>query len=81
MSSRKRASRKDVRNEDDVVIPKEEFVPHSIDPEEADAYWIATCNMTTPLAEAPYPARSPLKIDPKLPSKSAYSFLNTIRKF
>ncbi|KAF8106384.1 hypothetical protein N665_0141s0007 [Sinapis alba] len=79
MSSRKRASKSskipysnhENGHDEDEVIPKAKFVPHSIGPEEAEAYWVALCNATVPLAEATYPSRP----------RSLYPFLDTLHKF
>lgn len=56
-------------------------MPHSIDPEEVEENWVATCNMTVSLAEMLYPPRPPLKRDHGLTSKSLYPFLDTILEF
>ncbi|KAF3515810.1 hypothetical protein DY000_02058507 [Brassica cretica] len=90
MSSKKETSRKatprsskskSVRSDDNKVIPKDEFVPHSVDPEETEAYWAATCNMITPPSEAPFPARPSLRTAPGLPSRSSDSHLDAIQNF
>ncbi|KAG5384144.1 hypothetical protein IGI04_035614, partial [Brassica rapa subsp. trilocularis] len=57
MPSTKRASKNTMAlhsnhgsvHDDDEVIPKAEFMPHSVDSEEAEAYWVA---MTAPPAES-----------------------------
>ncbi|CAF1929988.1 unnamed protein product [Brassica napus] len=33
------------------VVQEIEFVAHSVDPAEADAYWVATCNVEEPPPE------------------------------
>ncbi|KAH0862256.1 hypothetical protein HID58_079467 [Brassica napus] len=67
MSSRKKNSKrvgprpskfKNIGEDDEVLItPKEEFISHSVDPEEAERYWAAVCNKITPPLEAPFPHR------------------------
>ncbi|KAF3564354.1 hypothetical protein DY000_02016867 [Brassica cretica] len=73
---------KNVGEDDDVLItPKEEFIPHSVDPEEAERYWAAVCNkITTPL-EAPFPRMLRFPGNPNSPSRTVPSYLDTIRKF
>ncbi|KAF2576255.1 hypothetical protein F2Q70_00003097 [Brassica cretica] len=86
MPSTKRASKNTMAlhsnhgsvHDDDEVIPKAEFMPHSFDSEEAEAYWVA---MTAPPAESWYLSRPPLRRDLDLPSKSSYPFLDTVREF
>ncbi|KAF8102805.1 hypothetical protein N665_0194s0019 [Sinapis alba] len=60
---------------------KEEFVPHSIDPEEAEAYWVALFNEAVPPTEVTYPSKPRVQHDYGLPSKRSFPFLDTMREF
>ncbi|KAG2270576.1 hypothetical protein Bca52824_065131 [Brassica carinata] len=40
-----------VRDQRGEVVQEIEFVEHSVDPAEADAYWVATCNVEEPPPE------------------------------
>lgn len=64
MSTKKRSSKQVVPrqstpevvwDDENVVIPKGEFVQDYVDPEEAEAYWVALCNMITPPKERRIP--------------------------
>ena len=60
MSSRKKALKRGTSrgsssegvHDDDILVPKAESFPHSIDPADGEAYWIARYGSITP------PARS-----------------------
>ncbi|KAF2619863.1 hypothetical protein F2Q68_00038941 [Brassica cretica] len=60
MSSREKASKRGTSHgsssegvhDDDILVPKAEFVPHSIDPADGEAYWIARYGLVTPLAKS-----------------------------
>ncbi|KAF3549812.1 hypothetical protein DY000_02007111 [Brassica cretica] len=89
MSYKKKVSRKstpcsstseDVYDEE-LLVPKAEFEPHSVDPAEGEAYWVARCGLITPPLEAPYPKTSHQMINHDLPSMSTHSFLMIVRKF
>lgn len=62
----------------DEAIPKTESMAHPVDPDEADAYWVARGNRIVPPAESWYPPRPPLRRDFDLSSKSSYTFLSTV---
>ncbi|CDY70948.1 BnaCnng70490D, partial [Brassica napus] len=89
MSYKKKFSRKstpysstseDVYDEE-LLVPKAELEPHSVDPAEGEAYWVARCGLITPTLEAPYPKTSHQMINHDLPSMSTHSFLMIVRKF
>nr|VDD31425.1 unnamed protein product [Brassica oleracea] len=73
---------KNVGEDDEVLItPKEEFILHSVDPEEAERYWAAVCNKITPPLEAPFPRMLCFPGNPNSPSRTVPSYLDTIREF
>lgn len=89
MSSRKKASGKtnarsstpeDV-HDGDVIVPKAEFVAHSVDPAEGEAYWIARCGMIIPSAKVSFPFMTCHVINHDLPSRSTHSFVGIVREF
>ena len=89
MSYKKKVSRKstpcsstseDVYDEE-LLVPKAELEPHSVDPAEGEAYWVARCGLITPTLEAPYPKTSHQMINHDLPSMSTHSFLMIVQKF
>ncbi|KAF3535912.1 hypothetical protein F2Q69_00023511 [Brassica cretica] len=62
----------------DETVPEIEFVAHSLDPDEADVYWIATCNMKVPPPEPCCPIRHFAEKIVGMPSRSTYPFLDNI---
>ncbi|KAL0684490.1 hypothetical protein Bca4012_051338 [Brassica carinata] len=61
---------KNVGEDDEVLItPKEEFIPHSVDPEEAERYWVVVCNKITLPLETPFPRRLRFPVNPNSPSR------------
>ncbi|KAL0827005.1 hypothetical protein Bca101_050682 [Brassica carinata] len=63
----------------DETVPEIEFVAHSLDPDEADVYWIATCNMKVPPPEPCCPIRHFAEKIVGMPSRSTYPFLDNIK--
>ncbi|CDY12015.1 BnaAnng02000D [Brassica napus] len=63
------------------VVQEIEFVAHSVDPAEADAYWVAMCNVEGPLPESWVPMRPFSERVVGRPSRCTLPFLGTIRSF
>ncbi|KAG2266301.1 hypothetical protein Bca52824_073380 [Brassica carinata] len=63
MYTRKRASKRTTArspssedvHDGDILVPKAEFILHSVDPAEGEAYWIARCGLIIPPLEASFP--------------------------
>ncbi|KAF2606785.1 hypothetical protein F2Q68_00043223 [Brassica cretica] len=58
MSSKKRSSKKGslaVNVSEELRVPKIEFVPHSVDPAENEAWWVACYGSITPPKEKSFP--------------------------
>uniref|UniRef100_A0A0D3BUX1 DUF1985 domain-containing protein n=1 Tax=Brassica oleracea var. oleracea TaxID=109376 RepID=A0A0D3BUX1_BRAOL len=86
MSTRKRTSKRtttlssssgDVHDRD-ILVPKAEFIPHSVDPAEGEAYWIARCGLIIPLLEASFPIMNRRMIDASAPSRTSLDFLRVV---
>uniref|UniRef100_M4FH92 Uncharacterized protein n=1 Tax=Brassica campestris TaxID=3711 RepID=M4FH92_BRACM len=58
MSSKKKIARKGSSSasaHEELIVPKIEFVPHSVDPAENEAWWVAHYGSITPPKEKPFP--------------------------
>ena len=63
------------------IVPKVEFVAHSVDPDEADTYWSPTCDMKDPPTELWYHPKGRYHQVEGCPSKSCPVYLDIIRRF
>ncbi|CAN6883099.1 unnamed protein product, partial [Brassica oleracea] len=70
-----------VRDQRGEVVQEIEFVEHSVDPAEADAYWVATCNVEEPPPEPWVPMMPFSERVVGRPSRCTLPFLGTVRSF
>ncbi|KAF3597779.1 hypothetical protein DY000_02020437 [Brassica cretica] len=86
ISSRKKASKrgiscssssKEVHN--DILVPKAEFAPYSIDPTDGEAYWIVRYGSITPPSEKSFPVKNQRSVNRGVPSRSTGEFLKTVQ--
>ncbi|WZZ03163.1 hypothetical protein YC2023_089084 [Brassica napus] len=84
MSSKKKVAKKGSSSAspyEELVVPKMEFVPHSVHPAENEAWWVAHYGSLTPPKEKPFPILVHRGVEEEDASRTTDEFLAMMRSF